>query len=75
MKIITGMHRTGTSVLARFICEMGGDFGNHETFFPANKWNPGGYFEQNTVIETNKKIIEGNLGVFNYFFPIKNGCF
>jgi hypothetical protein len=67
MKIITGMHRSGTSLVARLFHEMGGDLGDPATFYRADKWNPNGYFEQNDVQAMNIALINGWLWKFAYF--------
>ena len=66
MKIITGMHRSGTSVIARFFYEAGADMGSPETFYPGNKWNPGGYFEQKDILDVNIPLIQSLWGKFSY---------
>jgi hypothetical protein len=66
MKIIVGMHRSGTSLLAGFLNKSGGDFGDPDTFHPADKWNPGGYFEQKEIIAINKKLLHGAFNKLSY---------
>ena len=66
MKIVAGMHRSGTSLLANFLHEAGGDLGDHETFYPADRWNAGGYFEQEEIINVNLNLIHGPFGKFAY---------
>lgn len=59
MRLITGMHRSGTSLIARMFFEAGADMGNPGTFYPADKWNPEGYFEQREIHAVNMPLING----------------
>ena len=68
MKIITGMHRSGTSLVARLVHKAGADMGSPETFYPADQWNPGGYYEQKNIHEINMPLINGIFWKFSYFF-------
>ncbi len=47
--VITGMHRSGTSLLASFLARAGVDLG--DDFFPADPRNPRGYFEDRELLE------------------------
>lgn len=67
MKIIAGMHRSGTSLMARLAMEAGGDLGNPDTFYSGDKWNPDGYFEQVDIHKVNMPLINGPWGKFAYF--------
>ena len=67
MRIITGMHRSGTSLVARLFYEAGADMGNPETFYRPDKWNPEGYFEQPDIHAINMPLINGPWGRFAYF--------
>jgi hypothetical protein len=69
MKLICGMHRSGTSLVAQIAHAAGVDFGDSETFWPADAWNPNGYFEQKDIIAVNKKLINGRLGKAHYLRP------
>jgi hypothetical protein len=46
----------------------GVDMGDPATFFPADRWNPDGYYEQSDVIAVNKALLHGPYGKFAYFF-------
>jgi len=59
MTVVTGMHRSGTSLIANLLSEYGLDFGDPETFLPADEWNPQGYFEQRDVLDLNSRIVTG----------------
>lgn len=67
MKIITGMHRSGTSIVARLMLEAGGDFGDPDTFYRPDKWNPDGYYEQPEFHAINMPIINGPFWKLSYF--------
>jgi len=59
MRLITGMHRSGTSLIARMFYEAGADLGDPQTFYPADQWNPDGYFEQRAIHAVNMPLING----------------
>lgn len=67
MKIISGMHRSGTSLIARLFHEAGADMGDPDTFYRPDKWNPDGYFEQPAIHEVNMPLIRGRWWKFSYF--------
>lgn len=67
MKLITGMHRSGTSITARLFFEAGADLGDPDTFYPGDRWNPDGYFEQPDFHSINMPLINGLWGKFSYF--------
>ncbi len=67
MKIISGMHRSGTSLVARLFSEAGADMGNPEHFYRPDKWNPDGYFEQPEIHAINMPLISGPWWKFAYF--------
>lgn len=67
MKIITGMHRSGTSLVGRLFYEVGADMGNPATFYAADHWNPDGYFEQMEILAINRSLIHGVFGRLAYF--------
>lgn len=67
MKLISGMHRSGTSMMAKLAFEAGGDLGNTETFYPGDEWNPDGYFEQEDIHKVNIPLVNGPWGKFSYF--------
>lgn len=68
MQILTGMHRSGTSLAARLLQRAGADLGDPAGFYPANRWNPDGYFERNDIILLNRRLLHGWLGRFMYFY-------
>lgn len=67
MRIITGMHRSGTSLVARLLFEAGADLGDSDTFYRPDRWNPDGYFEQPDIHAINMPLIHGPWGRLSYF--------
>lgn len=68
MRIITGMHRSGTSLIARLFFEAGVNMGDPSTFYRPDKWNPDGYYEQPDIHAINMPLINGPLWKFAYFW-------
>jgi hypothetical protein len=67
MKLITGMHRSGTSLVARLFYEAGADMGDPQTFYLPDRWNPDGYYEQPDIHAVNMPLINGPWGKLAYF--------
>lgn len=59
MMIVTGMHRSGTSLLAMTLEQLGVPFGPPEAFYQADQWNARGYFERRDVIDVDSRMISG----------------
>jgi hypothetical protein len=59
MNVVTGMHRSGTSLVAMTLDALGLDFGDHEAFYTPDEWNEEGYFERRDVIDLNSRILTG----------------
>ena len=68
MDIITGMHRSGTSLVARLFFDAGCDMGDAASFYPGDKWNPDGYYEQPDIHAVNMPLINGPWGRLAYFW-------
>jgi hypothetical protein len=68
MRIITGMHRSGTSLVAQLLYEAGAPMGDPETFYRPDRWNPDGYFEQPDIHAINMPLINGPWGRLAYFW-------
>lgn len=66
MNLITGMHRSGSSILSKLLLEAGLDFGDSSEFYPPDIWNPDGYFEKRRIIDLNMLLINGSLGNLSY---------
>ena len=54
--IITGMHRSGTSLTAAFLQKIGLDLGNN--LLKGNYWNPQGYFEDIDFVEFQRTVLQ-----------------
>jgi len=59
---VLGMHRSGTSCLARLIHFLGADLGEDSTLVPSDEHNPAGYWEDDDV----NRLHEELLREFNY---------
>src|SRR5687768_7609969 len=53
--LVMGMHRSGTSALARVLALRGADLPSH--LLPANEGNRSGYWEPRRVVELNDRIL------------------
>ncbi len=60
MIVITGMHRSGTSLAANLLSELGMDFGNRSLLISADKWNSKGYYENREVVGLNNSMLVGS---------------
>lgn len=67
MHLILGMHRCGTSLIARLAALAGADLGDPAGFHPADRWNPDGYFEQREILDVNIALVNGLFGKASYF--------
>lgn len=57
--IVMGPYRSGTSLVAQMLSELGVDFGPREAFQTApDRYNPGGYFQRSDVVKANRRLIE-----------------
>ena len=59
MYLISGMHRSGTSLVARLFYEAGADMGDPTRFYPPDRWNPEGYYEQPAIHAVNMQLVNG----------------
>lgn len=73
MKIVVGMHRSGTSLLMNLLQRAGADLGDPQGFYPSDRWNPDGYFEQQEILTANRELLHGPLGRLAFFFPPSEG--
>ena len=56
---VVGMHRSGTSVTARVLSQLGVDLGPEETLLEADaEDNPRGYWEQRGILALNDELLE-----------------
>src|SRR6185295_8707806 len=56
--VITGMHRSGTSLLADVVRRWGAVAG--DDLIPSSRWNPHGYWEHAPLVRFNDELL-GNL--------------
>ena len=59
MIIVTGMHRSGTSVATQILSELGMDLGGHDDLLAADQWNAQGYWENLRVLDCNDRMVLG----------------
>lgn len=57
--VVTGMQRSGTSMVCQLLAALGTSFGDPEAWLPADRWNPHGYFEAKPIVDLNSRIITG----------------
>jgi hypothetical protein len=67
MKIITGMHRSGTSMVSNLVMEIGGRAGSPADFVEADRWNENGYFENKEFVILNNSILVGEFSPSSIF--------
>ena len=60
MRIVTGMHRSGTSFVTQLLDEIGMDTGDPQEFIPTDEWNRDGYYELQDVVTLNDRLILGD---------------
>lgn len=66
MILISGMHRSGTSLVAKLFHVAGADMGDPADFYAADQWNSTGYYEQRAIIALNLKLLHGPWGKLAY---------
>lgn len=54
---VLGMHRSGTSLLARLLNFIGVDLGPSDRFDPPSPWNPTGYWEHTELRDINDDLL------------------
>jgi len=59
---VLGPYRSGTSITARILAELGVEFGPRDDLVPADVRNPTGYFERNDLNTVNHAFIESAGG-------------
>ncbi|MGI9607917.1 MAG: hypothetical protein ACR2P0_17445 [Acidimicrobiales bacterium] len=59
MIVVTGMHRSGTSLAALVLQALGLDFGPPEHLYAADDWNVNGYLERTDVVDLNSRLLTG----------------
>ena len=66
MILITGMHRSGTSLVAQILYDLGLDFGDPNEFIKKDRWNINGYYENTNIVNINNNIILGKPIINHY---------
>jgi hypothetical protein len=64
--MVVGMGRSGTSMVARLLCAAGLDLGPASALYPADKYNPSGYFEHSPLTALNDRILDALGGDFHH---------
>lgn len=74
MIIVTGMHRSGTSVTAQILAEIGMDMGDHNDLLAADQWNAQGYWENLRVLDCNDRLVLGGGSFYptHYYHQPRN---
>lgn len=60
MIVVTGMHRSGTSLAALVLQALGADFGPETALYGADDWNANGYLERIEAVDLNSQLITGH---------------
>ena len=63
---VTGMHRTGTSMIARVLRLGGLWFGSDEDFISPASDNPEGFFEHERLVRLNDELLEATGGAWDH---------
>ncbi len=72
MKIITGMHRSGTSMTSNLLMEISGQANFPDEQIKSDHWNQKGYFENTEIVVLNNTILLGKYAPSSQL--IKNPC-
>ena len=59
MIVVTGMHRSGTSLAAQVLRALGADFGPEDRLYGADDWNANGYLERVDAVDLTSRAITG----------------
>ena len=70
--LVLGMHRSGTSAIARILNLMGCYFGDESQVKKPGPENPKGFWERNDVLEVNKLILEEMGVAWDFPFDLKS---
>lgn len=70
---VLGMHRSGTSLVARLLDELGIDFGGADELMAPNFANPGGYWEFEAIVRVHDSIFEELSRRWDTAFPLPRG--
>lgn len=67
---ILGMHRSGTSVIARAINLLGAYLGKEEDLMPPHFTNQKGFWERNDIVEVHDRVLSHFGGTWYSFTPL-----
>ncbi len=70
---VLGMHRSGTSLLARLLHGLGVDFGVERDHLAPNFANPDGYFELEVIVQVHDAILQRFARRWDTAFPLPAG--
>ncbi|HEX5053509.1 MAG TPA: hypothetical protein VFZ65_17150 [Planctomycetota bacterium] len=59
MIVVTGMHRSGTSLACQLLHALGLPFEQSRDLYATDRWNEAGYYELKSVMDANSRIITG----------------
>lgn len=63
--MVLGMHRSGTSLVARLLSELGVFWGPSWLLYKGDQHNPGGYFELRDLVTCNDRLLDGAGGAWD----------
>lgn len=66
---IAGMHRSGTSMIARLLNLSGVFFGDEEQLMPPHPDNPKGYWENTKIVDINRAVLKHLGGGWDFLPP------
>jgi hypothetical protein len=73
MIVVTGMHRSGTSMTLLLLSALDAPFGDPADMIAADQWNRSGYFENREAVGINLRLLLGlNVDVDNWIYPPAN---
>lgn len=68
MKFVVGMHRSGTSLVANLLRDLGVNFGDDQDLLPPQPDNPDGFLENKDVVEVHDELLRDLGG--DWFNPV-----
>lgn len=71
--VVAGMHRSGTSLVARTLNLLGADLGPSSSLLPAAPDNPSGFWEHRDVKELNDRLLASLGGTWDAPPPLPAG--
>jgi GT2 family glycosyltransferase len=70
---VLGMHRSGTSVIARSINLLGAYIGEENDLLPSREENPEGFWENKDIVELHENILGAMSSTWDSTLPLPNG--